>query len=234
MTESVFVTGGSRGIGLATARRFRAAGARVAVCSRAGGDIPDLLSIPCDVTSPLAVENAFATVEHRHGPVTVLVANAGVTRDGLLGELAEEDFTAVAEVNLTGVFTVVRRAVPAMIERGHGRIILISSVVGLMGAPGQTNYCATKSALIGMGRSLARELADAGITVNIVSPGLIETEMTAELSPRRRRDILAAIPLGRAGTADEVARAVQFLASADAAYITGAVLPVSGGLGLGH
>ncbi|HXP20455.1 MAG TPA: 3-oxoacyl-ACP reductase FabG [Streptosporangiaceae bacterium] len=234
MSRSVLVTGGNRGIGLAIARRMAAAGDAVTVTSRSGDEIPGLTVARCDVRDAAAVDEAFAAAEAAHGPVEVVVANAGVTRDQLLALMSEDAFTSVIDTNLTGAYRVARRAVRPMIKLRRGRIIFISSVVGLLGSGGQANYAASKAGLIGMARSLARELGSRNITVNVVAPGFADTDMTAELPQDRKQAIVASVPLGRIASADEVAGVVQFLAGPDAAYITGAVIPVDGGLGMGH
>jgi len=236
MTESgriVLVTGGNRGIGLAIARRFAALGDRVAVTSRSG-DVEGFLTLKCDVTSSDAVNAAFDQLEAEWGPAEVVVANAGLTRDGLALRMKDEDFTEVLDANLAGAFRVARRAVKPMTRARHGRLIFLSSVVGLSGSAGQVNYAAAKAGLVGLARSLAREFASRNITANVVAPGPIETDMTAVLGDDRQGELTSAVPLGRFGTAEEVAAAVTFLASPEAAYITGAVLPVDGGLGMGH
>ena len=234
MGRSVLVTGGNRGIGLAIAHRLAAAGDTVTVTSRSGAEIAGLTVARCDVRDSAAVDEAFGVAESAHGPVEVLVANAGVTSDQLLALMSEDAFTSVIDTNLTGAYRVARRAVRPMIKLRRGRIIFISSVVGLAGSAGQANYAASKAGLIGMARSLARELGSRNITVNVVAPGFADTDMTAELSQDRKKAIVASVPLGRTATADEVAGVVQFLAGPDAAYITGAVIPVDGGLGMGH
>jgi len=234
MSRSALVTGGNRGIGLAIARRLAAAGDAVSVTSRSGADVPGLTVVKCDVRDPSAVDAAFAAAEAAHGPVEILVANAGITRDQLLALMSEDDFGAVLDTNLTGAYRVAKRAVRGMIRMRRGRIIFISSVVGLLGSGGQANYAASKAGLVGLARSLARELGTRHITVNVVAPGFVDTEMTAALADDKKASILASVPLGRYASADEVAAAVAFLASDDAAYITGAVIPVDGGLGMGH
>ena len=234
MSRSVLVTGGNRGIGLAIARRLTADGDAVTVTSRSGAEVPGLTVAQCDVRDAAAVDAAFAAAEAEHGPVEVAVANAGITRDQLLALMSEDDFGAVIDTNLTGAYRVARRAVRGMLKMRRGRIIFISSVVGLLGSGGQANYAASKAGLIGLARSLARELGTRNITVNVVAPGFVDTDMTAALADDKKAAILAGVPLRRYASADEVAAAVAFLASADAAYITGAVLPVDGGLGMGH
>jgi len=234
MARSVLVTGGNRGIGLAIAHRLAAGGDAVTITSRSGHDVEGLTVARCDVRDAAAVDSAFTAAEAAHGPVEVLVANAGTTRDQLLALMSEEHFAEVIDTNLAGAYRVAKRASRPMIRMRRGRIIFISSVVGMLGSAGQANYAASKAGLIGLARSLARELGSRGITVNVVAPGFVDTEMTAALPEARREAILAAIPLGRYASADEVAAAVEFLASAEAAYITGAVIPVDGGLGMGH
>ena len=234
MSRSVLVTGGNRGIGLAIARAFAEAGDKVAVTYRSGEPPEGLFGVRCDITDPEQVERAFKEVEAEHGPVEVLVANAGVTRDTLLLRMSEEDFTSVLDTNLTGSFRVVKRASRAMMRARKGRVVLISSVVGLTGSPGQANYAASKAGLVGFARSLARELGPRNITVNMVAPGFVDTDMTAVLSDERRAEIVAGVPLGRYASPAEIASTVRFLSSDEAAYITGAVIPVDGGLGMGH
>jgi 3-oxoacyl-[acyl-carrier protein] reductase len=234
MSRSVLVTGGNRGIGLAIARRLAAGGDGVTVTSRSGDPVDGLTVAACDVRDTAQVDAAFKVAEDAHGPVEVVVANAGVAKDQLLALMSEESFTEVLDTNLTGAYRVAKRAVRGMIRLRRGRIILISSVVAMLGSGGQANYVASKAGLIGFARSLSRELASRSITVNVVAPGFVDTDMTGALPEDRRQAILASIPLGRYAAADEVAAAVAFLASDDAAYITGAVLPVDGGLGMGH
>jgi 3-oxoacyl-[acyl-carrier protein] reductase len=234
VSRSVLVTGGNRGIGRAIAEAFVAAGDKVAVTYRSG-DLPDgVLGVKCDVTDSAAVDAAFAEAEAAHGPVEVVVANAGITRDTLLLRMSEDDFTTVLDTNLTGSFRVAKRAAKSMLRQRKGRIIFISSVVGLLGSPGQVNYAASKSGLIGMARSMARELGSRNITANVIAPGFISTAMTAELTEERAAQILGSVPLGRYGQTEEIAGACLFLAGEHAAYITGAVIPVDGGLGMGH
>jgi len=232
--RSVLVTGGNRGIGKAIAEAFVAAGDKVAVTHRSGEPPEGTLGVRCDVTDTESVDAAFAQVEEQHGPVEVLVANAGVNRDTLLLRMSDEDFTSVVETNLTGTFRCVRRASKGMIRLRRGRMILISSVVGLYGSPGQVNYASSKAGLVGMARSITRELGGRGITANVVAPGFIETDMTAALPEERQAAYRAAIPAGRFGDVSDVAGAVVFLASEQAGYISGAVVPVDGGLGMGH
>jgi 3-oxoacyl-[acyl-carrier protein] reductase len=233
--RNVLVTGGNRGIGLAIARGLAQAGHQVVVTHRSGQPPEGLQGVTCEVTDTASVDAAFTAAEELFGgPVEVLVANAGVTRDQLLMRMSDEEYDAVVDTNLGGAFRCARRAVKGMIRLKRGRIIFISSVVGLYGAPGQANYAASKSALVGLARSVSRELGSRNITANVVAPGFIETDMTAALPEERQKAYLASIPAGRFGQTDEVAAAVRFLASDDAAYITGAVIPVDGGLGMGH
>lgn len=234
MSRSVLVTGGNRGIGLAIARAFAEAGDNVTVTHRSGEAPDGLAGVRCDVTDAESVEAAFGEIAERQGPVEVLVANAGITRDTLLLRMGEDDFAEVIDTNLTGTFRVVRQAARGMLRARAGRIIMIGSVVGLLGSPGQVNYAASKAALVGMARSIARELGSRNVTANVVAPGFVESDMTAELGEQRRAEILAGIPLGRYASADEVAKVVRWVASDEAAYITGAVIPVDGGLGMGH
>jgi len=234
MARSVLVTGGNRGIGLAIARRLAAGGDRVTVTSRSGEQVDGLTTVTCDVRDMVSVDEAFAKVEADQGPVEVLVANAGVTHDQLLALMSEDAFTSVIDTNLTGAYRVARRAVRPMMRLRHGRLIFISSVVGLSGSAGQANYASAKAGLVGLARSLARELASRNITSNVVAPGFVDTGMTAALSEEQKAEILSRVPLGRIASADEIAGVVAFLASAAADYITGAVIPVDGGLGMGH
>jgi 3-oxoacyl-[acyl-carrier protein] reductase len=234
VSRVVLVTGGNRGIGLAVARELAQAGHTVVVTHRSGEPPEGLHGVQCDVTDSAAVDAAFSQVESEHGPVEVVVANAGVTQDGLLMRMPEEAFTGVLDANLTGAWRVTQRATRGMMKGRFGRLIYISSVVGLMGAPGQANYAASKAGLIGLARSVARELGGRGVTANVITPGYVDTDMTADLTDRRREEMLAAIPVGRTAKPEEIAKAVAFLASDDAAYITGAVLPVDGGVGMGH
>lgn len=234
MSRSVLVTGGNRGIGLATARCLAEAGHRVAVTHRGSGAPEGLLGVRCDVTDLASVDAAFAEVEAAQGPVEVLVSNAGITDDQLLLRMSEESFARVLDANLTGAFRVAKRASRSMLKARWGRLIFVSSVVGLSGAAGQANYAASKAGLVGFSRSLARELGSRGITSNVVSPGFVDTDMTAELSEARRAEIKKAIPLGRTATAQEIAGVVAFLAGDASSYVTGVVLPVDGGLGMGH
>jgi 3-oxoacyl-[acyl-carrier protein] reductase len=229
----VLVTGGNRGIGRAVAAAFAAGGDRVAVTTRSG-EVEGLFSVNCDVTDTGAVDKAVGMVENDLGPIEVLVANAGINDDKLLLQMDEESFASVLDTNLVGTFRVVRRALPKMLRQRKGRIVLISSVVALSGAAGQANYAASKAGLIGFARSLAREIGSRSITVNVVAPGFIETDMTARLNDERRADVLAQVPLKRFGMPDEVAGVVRWLASEDAGYVTGSVVPVDGGLGMGH
>jgi 3-oxoacyl-[acyl-carrier protein] reductase len=231
----VLITGGSRGIGLACAERFRSLGDHVAVTYNSTPPPDGFFGVKCDVTDTIQVDAAFAAVEAEFGAaVEVLVSNAGVTRDTLLLRMSEDDFATVLDANLTASFRVTKRAARGMLKARKGRIVLMSSVVGLLGAAGQANYAASKAGLVGLARSLARELGSRGITVNVVAPGPVATDMTAALGEERLAQIVAAVPLARAATPDEIAGVVAFLASADAAYITGAVIPVDGGLGMGH
>jgi 3-oxoacyl-[acyl-carrier protein] reductase len=234
MPRSVLVTGGNRGIGLAIARALAADGDSVAITYRSGTPPEGLLAVKCEVTDTASVDAAFSEVELAQGPVEVLVANAGVTRDQLLMRMSDEEFESVIDTNLTGAFRCVRRASKGMIRLRRGRIVLISSVIGLYGGPGQANYAASKAGLVGMARSVTRELGKRGITANVVAPGFVETDMTAELPQDRKDGYVNAVPAGRFAQPEEVAGVVRFLASDEASYISGAVIPVDGGLGMGH
>lgn len=234
MSRVVLVTGGSRGIGLACAERFAALGDRVAITYNTTPPPPQFFGVKCDITDTAQVDAAFAAIEEKFGPIEVLVSNAGVTKDTLLLRMSEADFSNVIDANLTGTFRVVKRATQGMLRARKGRIILMSSVVGMLGSAGQANYAASKAGLIGFARSLARELGSRSITVNVVAPGPVETDMTAGLGQDKLDQITNSVPLARMASADEIAGAVVFLAGPDAAYITGAILPVDGGLGMGH
>jgi NAD(P)-dependent dehydrogenase (short-subunit alcohol dehydrogenase family) len=235
MTRTVLVVGGNRGIGLAIANAFAKEGHRVATTHRESHPAePDFLHVRCDIREPEAVSAAFDAVERELGPVEVLLVNAGITADGLLLRMREDDFHRVLDTNLTGAWRCARRAAPAMIRARWGRMIFISSVAGLSGNAGQTNYAASKAGLVGLARSVARELGSRNVTANVVAPGFIDTDMTAGMPEATRRDHLAGVPLRRAGQADEVAAAVTWLAADAAGYVTGAVIPVDGGLGMGH
>ena len=232
--RTVLVTGGNRGIGHAIAAEFVAQGHRVAVTARSGQGPEGTLTVRADVTDGAALDAAFAEIETKLGTVEVVVANAGITRDTLLMRMSDDDFDDVVDTNLGGSFRVVKRASKGMIKAKFGRIVLISSVVGLFGGPGQVNYSSSKAGLVGMARSITRELAGRGITANVVAPGFIETDMTAELPEQTQADYKKSIPAGRFATPEEVAKVVVWIASDDAAYISGAVIPVDGGLGMGH
>ncbi|MGH3863619.1 3-oxoacyl-[acyl-carrier-protein] reductase [Actinokineospora sp.] len=234
MGRSVLVTGGNRGIGLAIAQAFLAQGDKVAITHRGSGAPEGMLGVQCDVTDAEAVDRAFSEVEAANGPVEILIANAGITDDTLLMRMDEEQFTRVIDANLTGAWRVTKRATRAMLKARFGRVVYISSVVGMLGAPGQVNYAASKAGLIGMARSIARELGSRNITANVVAPGFIETDMTAAMTEDRKKQILGNVPAGRYGQVEEIAAAVTFLASDQAGYINGAVLPVDGGVGMGH
>ena len=234
MSRSVLVTGGNRGIGRAIAEAFLAQGDKVAVTTRNGGAPEGALDLRCDITDAAAVDAAFAEAEAAHGTVEVLVANAGITKDTLLLRMSEDDFASVLDTNLTGSYRLAKRAAKGMLRQRSGRIIFISSVVGLLGSAGQVNYAASKAGLVGMARSIARELGSRSITANVVAPGFVETDMTAVLDEQQKSGILGQIPLGRYATPAEIAATVTWLASDGAAYVTGAVIPVDGGLGMGH
>jgi 3-oxoacyl-[acyl-carrier protein] reductase len=234
MTRSILVTGGNRGIGLAVAQAFAEQGDSVAVTHRGSGVPDSLLGLTCDVTDPDQVDKAVTAAEEAHGPLDVVVANAGVTDDRLVLRMSDSDFGRVLDTNLGGAFRVARRAVETMVGRRRGRLVFVSSVAGLRGSAGQANYASSKAGLVGLARSLARELGPRGITANVVAPGLVDTDMTEALSARQRDRILQDVPLGRSARPSEVASAVLWLASEQAGYVTGAVLPVDGGLGMGH
>ena len=239
MSRVVLVTGGNRGIGLAIAQAFVAEGDQVAITARSG-ELPaelagtDVLVVKADVTDSVSIDAAFDRIEAELGPVEIVVANAGITRDGLILRMSDDDIAAVLDTNLVGAIRVARRAAKGMVRLRRGRLVFVSSVVGLLGSAGQVNYAASKAGLVGVARSLARELGSRGITANVVTPGFVDTDMTAVLSEERRAEITAAVPLGRYASPAEVAGTVVFLASDAAAYITGAVIPVDGGLGMGH
>ena len=230
----VLITGGNRGIGYAIASEFVALGHKVAVTVRSGSGPEGTIAVTADVLDSESLDAAFSEVEKQLGPIEILVANAGITKDTLLLRMSDEDFENVIDTNLNGVFRVLKRASKSMIKNRYGRIVLIGSVVGLLGSPGQINYSASKSALVGMARSISRELGGRGITANVVAPGFIDTDMTAELSEDQQKDYLSRIPAGRFAAPAEVAKVVTWIAGEDAAYITGAVIPVDGGLGMGH
>ncbi|KGA06999.1 MAG: hypothetical protein GM46_9410 [actinobacterium acAcidi] len=230
----VLITGGSRGIGLATAKRFKALGDRVAITYNSSPPPEGFFAVKCDVTSSADVDDAFKAVEQHFGTVEILVSNAGMTKDMLLLRMSEDDFTEVIDANLTAAYRVAKRAAQGMLKARKGRIIFVSSVVGLLGSAGQANYSASKSGLVGLARSIARELGSRSITANVVAPGPVATDMLAALSEDRREALTAAVPLGRLASPDEIAGTIAFLASADAAFVTGAIIPVDGGLGMGH
>ncbi|WP_407335999.1 3-oxoacyl-ACP reductase FabG1 [Dietzia kunjamensis] len=232
--RTVLVTGGNRGIGRAVAERLRADGHRVAVTHRGSGAPEGLFGVQCDVTDPDSVDAAFTAVEAEYGPVEVVVSNAGTTEDTLLMRMKDEQFTSVVDANLSGAFRVAKRASRGMLRARFGRLIFIGSVVGQSGTAGQVNYASSKAGLVGMARSLTRELGSRSITANVVAPGFIDTDMTAGLDDKTQEQAIAAIPLGRKGSAGDVAGIVSFLAGDDAGYISGAVIPVDGGMGMGH
>ena len=228
------VTGGNRGIGLAIAQSLQADGHHVVVTYRSGSAPEGFSAVQMDVTSSESVDAAFAQSESQWGQPEIIVANAGITKDGLVMRMSDEDFESVINANLTGAFRVARRATKGLLKLKRGRLIFIGSVVGGVGAAGQVNYSASKSGLLGMARSFARELGSRGITANVIAPGFVETDMTAALDEKRRSEIAASVPLGRFCSADEIAKVVSFIASPESAYITGALIPVDGGLGMGH
>ena len=228
------ITGGNRGIGLAIARSLAQDGFHVVIGSRSGQVVDGFDSVAMDVSSAHSVDDAFSHVENTWGIPEVLVCNAGITKDALVMRMSDEDFEDVINTNLTGAFRVAKRATKGLLKLKKGRLIFISSVVAMLGSPGQVNYAASKSGLIGMARSFARELGSRGITANVVAPGFVETDMTASLDDKRRQEIASSIPLGRFSDAQEIANVVSFIASTKAGYITGAVIPVDGGLGMGH
>ncbi len=234
MARTVLVTGGNRGIGLSIAQAFAEQGDRVAITHRGSGGPAGMMAVRCDVTDPTAVDAAFTAIEGEVGPVEVLVANAGITEDTLLMRMSEDQFTRVIDTNLTGAWRCARRAATKMVRGRWGRMIFISSVVGLYGGPGQVNYAASKAGLVGMARSITRELGTRNVTANVVAPGFVDTDMTSVLSDERRAEILKAIPAGRFATQTEVAAVCTWIASDAAGYVTGAVIPVDGGLGMGH
>ena len=232
--RSVLVTGGNRGIGLAIARALADAGHRVTVTHRSGEPPEGLAGVVCDVTDPASIDTAFTEVEKTQGPIEVLVSNAGITDDTLLLRMSDDTFTRVLDANLTGSYRVAKRAATGMLRKRWGRMIFISSVVGLSGSAGQANYSSSKAGLVGLARSVARELGSRNITANVIAPGFVDTDMTRALPEARRTEIIAQVPLRRYADPSEIASAVVFLASEGAGYITGAVLPVDGGLGMGH
>ena len=234
MSRIVLVTGGNRGIGLSVARTFATLGDTVVVTSRSGEPIDGLNVVKCDVSDTASVDAAFDYIEANFGPVEVAVANAGITRDGLIMRMSDDDINDVLNTNLVGAIRVARRATRSMMKARKGRLVFVASVVGLMGSAGQVNYAASKAGLVGAARSLARELGSRGITCNVIAPGFVDTDMTAELTDERKSEIVGNVPLGRYASPQEVADVVAFIASEEAAYITGAVIPVDGGLGMGH
>ena len=233
-TSIALVTGGNRGIGLAIARSLQSEGHRVVITYRSGTPPEGFDAVQMDVTDGQSVESAFAKIESEIGQPEIVVANAGITKDTLVMRMSDEDFESVIDANLTGAFRVAKRATKGLLKLKRGRLIFVGSVVGSVGAAGQVNYSASKSGLVGMARSFARELGSRGITANVIAPGFVETDMTAELDEKRRSDIAAQVPLGRFCSAEEIAEVVSFIASSKASYITGAIIPVDGGLGMGH
>ncbi|GAA3162183.1 MULTISPECIES: beta-ketoacyl-ACP reductase [Streptomyces] len=234
MSRSVLVTGGNRGIGLAIAHAFAEAGDKVAITYRSGEPPEGFLAVKCDITDTEQVDQAYKEIEEKHGPVEVLVANAGITRDQLLMRMSEEDFTSVLDTNLTGAFRVAKRANRGMLRARRGRLIFVASAAGMVGQAGQANYAASKAGLIGFARSLARELGSRGITSNVIAPGTTATDMVSALTDEQVEAMVQHAPLKRMGRPEEIAAAVKFIASDEAAYITGAVIPVDGGVGMGH
>ena len=234
MTRIVLVTGGNRGIGLSIARKFQSLGDTVIVTSRSGAPIDGLHVVKCDVSQTASVEAAFDEIEEKFGTVQIAIANAGITRDGLIMRMSDQDIDEVLNTNLFGAIRVARRAAKTMLKARQGRLIFLSSVVGLMGSAGQVNYSASKAGLVGAARSLARELGSRGVTANVIAPGFVDTDMTAELPEELKAEIVGNVPLGRYASPDEIADVVKFIASDEAGYITGAVIPVDGGLGMGH
>ena len=233
-TSIALVTGGNRGIGLAIARSLQSEGHRVVITYRSGTPPEGFDAVQMDVTDGQSVESAFAKIESEIGQPEIIVANAGITKDTLVMRMSDEDFESVIDANLTGAFRVAKRATKGLLKLKRGRLIFVGSVVGSVGAAGQVNYSASKSGLVGMARSFARELGSRGITANVIAPGFVETDMTSSLDERRRSDIAAQVPLGRFCSAEEIAEVVSFIASSKASYITGAIIPVDGGLGMGH
>ena len=233
-TSIALVTGGNRGIGLAIARSLQSEGHRVVITYRSGTPPEGFEAVQMDVTDGQSVESAFTKIESEIGQPEIIVANAGITKDTLVMRMSDEDFESVIDANLTGAFRVAKRATKGLLKLKRGRLIFVGSVVGSVGAAGQVNYSASKSGLVGMARSFARELGSRGITANVVAPGFVETDMTASLDEKRRGDIAAQVPLGRFCSAEEIAEVVSFIASKKASYITGAIIPVDGGLGMGH
>jgi 3-oxoacyl-[acyl-carrier protein] reductase len=233
-TSIALVTGGNRGIGLAIARTLQSQGHRVVITYRTGTPPTGFDAVQMDVTDGQSVDAAFAKIETDFGQPEIIVANAGITKDTLVMRMSDEDFESVVNANLTGAFRVAKRATKGLLKLKRGRLIFIGSVIGSVGAAGQVNYSASKSGLVGMARSFARELGSRGITANVIAPGFVETDMTATLDEKRRGEIAAQVPLGRFCSAEEIAEVVAFIASEKASYITGAIIPVDGGLGMGH
>ena len=233
-TSIALVTGGNRGIGLAIARSLQSEGHRVVITYRSGTPPEGFDAVQMDVTDGQSVESAFAKIESEIGQPEIIVANAGITKDTLVMRMTDEDLESVIDANLTGAFRVAKRATKGLLKLKRGRLIFVGSVVGSVGAAGQVNYSASKSGLVGMARSFARELGSRGITANVIAPGFVETDMTSSLDEKRRSDIAAQVPLGRFCSAEEIAEVVSFIASSKASYITGAIIPVDGGLGMGH